>query len=110
MDVRTKGRYPLEHRELVAEGADLRVQVLTLAAGQCVPWHFHSEISDSFVCLEGVTRIETRDPDESICLQPGERTAVGPKTAHRVCGLDDGRCKVMVIQGVGVYDYIAAED
>lgn len=109
MDVRTRGTYPLEHRELVAEGSDLRVQVLTLAEDQCVPWHFHSEITDYFVGLEGVTRIETRDPDQTICLKPGERTAVAPKTAHRVSGQDDQRCKVMVIQGVGVYDYIAAE-
>lgn len=108
MEVRTRANYPLEHRELVAEGADLRVQVLTLAAGQCVPWHFHSEITDSFVCLEGVVRIETRAPDASVCLHPGERTAVGPNSAHRVSGMDDGRCKVMVIQGVGVYDYIPA--
>ena len=33
MDVRTRGDYELADRELIAEGADLRVQVLTLAAG-----------------------------------------------------------------------------
>ena len=60
MDVRTKGSYEIAHRELVAEGADLRVQVLTLAAGQSVPWHYHSEITDSIVCLEGRTVVETR--------------------------------------------------
>jgi quercetin dioxygenase-like cupin family protein len=53
MHTRSRGDYPIAGRELVAEGADLRVQVMSLAAGQCVPWHYHSEISDSFVCLEG---------------------------------------------------------
>ena len=53
MHTRSRGDYPIAGRELVAEGADLRVQVLSLAAGQCVPWHYHSEISDSFVCFEG---------------------------------------------------------
>jgi hypothetical protein len=53
MHTRSRGDYPIAGRELVAEGADLRVQVLSLGAGQCVPWHYHSEISDSFVCLEG---------------------------------------------------------
>jgi len=52
MHTRSRGDYPIAGRELVAEGADLRVQVLSLAAGQCVPWHYHSEINDSFVCLE----------------------------------------------------------
>jgi len=56
------GGYTIANRELVAEGADLRVQVLSLAAGQCVPWHYHSEISDSFVCLEGPMVVETRAP------------------------------------------------
>ena len=53
MQTRNRGDYTIAGRELVAEGTDLRVQVLTLAAGQCVPWHYHTEISDSFVCLEG---------------------------------------------------------
>ena len=55
MEERTRGNYVIAGRETVAEGADLRVVVLTLAQGQCVPWHYHSTITDSFVCLEGRT-------------------------------------------------------
>lgn len=105
MDVRSRGTYEIAERELVAEGADLRVQVLTLAAGQCVPWHYHTEISDSFVGLEGRTVVETRAPRHSYVLKPGERCSVGPNTAHTVHGYDNGPCKFMVIQGVGTYDY-----
>ena len=53
MQNRSRGDYPLAGREIVAEGADLRVSVLTLAAGQEVPWHYHNEVTDSFVCLKG---------------------------------------------------------
>ena len=45
--------YELEHREVVAEAPNLRVSIRTLAAGQCVPWHYHSEIIDTFFCIEG---------------------------------------------------------
>ena len=45
--------YELEDRELIAESAGLRVQVLTVGPGQCVPWHSHSQIADTFFCLEG---------------------------------------------------------
>ena len=45
MQTRSRGDYTIAGRELVAEGTDLRVQVLTLAAGQCVPWHYYTEIS-----------------------------------------------------------------
>ncbi len=106
MDVRTRGSYEIAHRESVAEGADLRVQVLTLAAGQCVPWHYHSEVTDSFVCLEELTVVETRSPRKTYHLKPGQRCAVGPKTAHTVHGIDDGPGKFMVIQGVGTYDFM----
>ena len=33
MEIRNRGSYEIAHREMVAEGADLRVQVLTLVAG-----------------------------------------------------------------------------
>jgi quercetin dioxygenase-like cupin family protein len=105
MDVRSRGRYEIQDRELVAEGADLRVQVLTLAPGQCVPWHYHSEITDSFVGLEGQTVIETTEAGEMM-LRPGERFAVGPGIPHTVYGSSDNPCKFMVIQGVGAYDYV----
>ena len=38
MQTRNRGDYTIAGHELVAEGADLRVQVLNLAAGQCVTW------------------------------------------------------------------------
>lgn len=108
MEVRTRAAYDIEGREMVAEGADLRVQVLTLAAGQSVPWHYHSEITDSFVCLEGPMVVETRAPRATYRLMPGERCAVGPKTAHFVHGENGGPCKFMIVQGVGVYDFMPA--
>jgi len=93
-------------RETVMEGADMRVRVLTLAAGQCIPWHYHTDIVDSFVCLKGPMVVETRAPRATHVLQPGERCEVPPKTAHYVHGKDDGPCQFMVIQGVGVYDNV----
>jgi len=107
MQTRSRGDYTIAGRELVAEGADLRVQVLSLATGQCVPWHYHSEISDSFVCLEGPMVVETRAPRHTYRLLAGERCAVPPKTAHYVHGEAEGPCKFLIVQGVGVYDFVA---
>ncbi|HEX5317548.1 MAG TPA: cupin domain-containing protein [Stellaceae bacterium] len=106
MQSRNRGEYELSHRELVAEGADLRVQVLTLAAGQSIPWHYHSEITDQMVCLDGPMEIETRAPRRLHRLEKGDRCAVPPKTAHYVHGVDGGPCRFMIIQGVGVYDFV----
>jgi quercetin dioxygenase-like cupin family protein len=92
--------------ERVMDGADMRASILTLAAGECVPWHYHSSITDSFVCLEGPMVVETRAPRAHHVLRPGERCSVPPKTAHYVHGEADGACKFMVLQGVGEYDNV----
>jgi len=72
----------------VMEGADMRASILTLAQGECVPWHYHSTITDSFVCLEGPMEVETRAPRALHLLEPGQRCAVAPMTAQRG-GADD---------------------
>ncbi|MEZ5831503.1 MAG: cupin domain-containing protein [Dongiaceae bacterium] len=89
------------------EGADMRARIFTLAAGQCVPWHNHSEITDSFVCLSGTLVVETRAPRARHVMPPGDRCSVPPKTAHYVHGEDMGPCQFLVLQGVGVYDNVA---
>jgi len=106
MKERTRGNYVIAGREIVAEGADLRVSILTLTHGQCVPWHSHSETADSFFCMEGPMVVEARDPAASFVLKPGERCTVGPKRPHYVHGENDGPCKFMIVQGVGVYDWV----
>ena len=85
------------------------VILLTLAAGQSVPWHKHSEVTDSFVCLEGPMVVETRSPDRKVTLGPGQRFAVGPGIAHYVHGEAGGPCKFMIVQGVGAYDFVPVE-
>lgn len=101
----TRG-YDIEKREIVAESAGLRVQILTLAAGQCVPWHEHSAITDTFVCLDGPLAVRMRAPDDEVVLHPGETHAVQPRRAHYVSGVDGGPCRFLIVQGVGKYDFV----
>ncbi len=97
--------YPLEKRELIAEAPGLRMQILTLGPGQEVPWHWHSEVTDTFWCMDGPMVIETRAPTETTVLQPGQMHAVPARRAHRVTGQDGGRCRFAILQGVGTYDF-----
>ncbi|MBT3369947.1 MAG: cupin domain-containing protein [Rhodospirillaceae bacterium] len=106
VEVRPYEAAKIAGREPVMEGADMRVTVLTLAEAECIPWHYHNEITDSFVCLEGPMVVETRAPRAEYVLRPGERCEVPPKVAHYVHGLDNGAFKFLIIQGVGVYDNI----
>jgi mannose-6-phosphate isomerase-like protein (cupin superfamily) len=97
--------YPLEKRELIAEAPGLRMQILTLAAGQEVPWHWHSEVTDTFWCMDGPMVIEMRAPRESVELAPGQMHAVPAKRAHRVTGKGGERCRFAILQGIGTYDF-----
>ena len=93
--------------ETVMEGADMQASLLTLAAGQTVPWHDHSEIAEHFYCLDGPMVVETRAPSAVHRLNAGESCVVPPRTPHRVHGRNNGPCRYLLLQGVGVYDNMA---
>lgn len=101
--------YQTEERRTLAEAPGLRVRILRLAKGQQVPWHTHSEISDTFFCMEGPMEIQLKDPVEAILLQAGGTYSVGPQRPHLVHGGAGGACRFMIVQGVGEYDYLPLE-
>lgn len=101
-----EGDYPAKARFTLAEAPGLRVRQLSLAAGQSVPWHFHSEITDTFFCMKGPMCVKTRDPDAEFVLEPGDTVAIPPGRPHFAQGVEDRACQFMIIQGVGVYDYV----
>ena len=98
--------YTIAGRELVSEADGLRVQVLSLADGESVPWHFHTTVSDIFVGLDGITVVETRAPRARYELGPGDHCVVPPKTAHEVTGKDGKSCRFTIVQGIGEHDFI----
>jgi len=95
----------LDKREIIAETPDLRMVQLTLSPGETVPWHWHSDASDYYIGLEGITVVETRAPRQRFELAAGQTCRVPPKQAHHVSGKDGGYCKVAILQGVGRYDF-----
>lgn len=70
--------YQLKDRLLIAETAELRVQILTLGPGEEVPWHDHTNVTDTFVCLEGPMIVSTRGPDAARRLVVGKTYKVPP--------------------------------
>ena len=105
MAERAAPTYSIEKREIVADSPDYRVQVMTPAAGECVPWHYHTHVDDLFFCLEGPMTVETRAPRGVHHLAPGQSLIVPAKTAHYVSGRDSGRCRFLLAQG-GSYDFV----
>ena len=99
--------FKVHHVEGVVETPVLRVLKISLAKDEVIPWHWHSAVTDRFVCLEGVLVVETPDPEHCYRLEAGGECLVPPKVAHKVSADEAKPCRFMVIQGVGPYDYHA---
>ena len=101
--------YEVEDWAIVAQVSNLRVITMTLAEGQRVPWHIHTEVTDIFFCLEGALVVEHPAGRPSAGLGVGESYVVEPGTPHRATGKDGGRVRFMIVQGIGTYDFVPVE-
>ena len=54
--------YEVERRARHAERPGFRISELQISPTQKVPWHHHTNITDTFYVLEGHLRIFMRDP------------------------------------------------
>ncbi len=102
--------YAIKERQLIAETAGLRVQILTLEGNEEVPWHHHTEITDTFICLEGPMIVQVKGQDGDHELKPGEIFEVPPYMGHRVASKNGGLCRFVVVQGIGEHDFIQPGD
>jgi len=100
-----ESHYRITATRVVMQTGDVRVLEMTLAPGEEVPWHWHSEVDDMFYCREGTATIETRAPRNRVQVAAGEKFVVPARTAHRVHNGGPETCHVLVIQGIGAYDF-----
>jgi mannose-6-phosphate isomerase-like protein (cupin superfamily) len=98
--------YEVERRARHAERPGFRITELQLSPTQKVPWHTHTNVSDTFYVLEGEMRLFLQDPKEEVKLKPGEVYAVRPQRPHLVTNGGKTSLTFLVLQGVGEYDYV----
>jgi quercetin dioxygenase-like cupin family protein len=98
--------YEVERRALHLERPGFRINELRISPSQGVPWHYHSHVRDTFYVLEGRLRIFLREPEEEVCLDPGDAFSVEPRRPHLVTNSGDGSTTFLVLQGVGEYDFV----
>lgn len=98
--------YEVERRARHAERPGFRISELQISPDQQVPWHYHSNISDTFYVLAGSLRIFVREPKEEVILQVGDSYAVAPRRPHLVTNAGTTSATFLILQGVGEYDYV----
>ena len=100
------GLYEVERRDMHAARPGFRIIELQISATQKVPWHYHSNVRDTFYVLAGSIRIHMQDPKEAVELGPGHCFAVPPKRPHLVTNAGDTSAVFLVLQGMGEYDFV----
>jgi mannose-6-phosphate isomerase-like protein (cupin superfamily) len=98
--------YEVERRVEHAARPGFRIMELQLSPTQTVPWHIHTNTSDTFYVLEGHMRLFLQDPKEEVNLKPGEVHAVRAARPHLVTNGGTTSLTFLVLQGVGEYDYV----
>ncbi len=96
--------------EVLLETDDVRVRILVLEAGEATAWHFHTEVTDKMLCLQGPIAVEYQSPQEHIELAPGGRCEVTVERVHRVVNQTAEIAKYLLVQGVGRYDFNVVDE
>ena len=100
------GVYEVERRERHAGRPGFRINELQISPTQQVPWHYHSNIRDTFYVIEGRLRLFLREPKEEVRLGPGDTYTVMPRRPHLVVNGGDRSATFLILQGIGEYDYV----
>jgi len=98
--------YEVERRARHAQRPGFHISELQLSPTQTVPWHFHTNIADTFYVLEGEMRLFLQKPKEEVRLKPGETYTAVAKRPHLVTNAGKTSLTFLVLQGMGDYDYV----
>jgi quercetin dioxygenase-like cupin family protein len=98
--------YEVEYSAYHLERPGFRVSELKISPTQSVPWHYHSNVQDTFYVIEGCLRLFLQDPKEEVLLGPGEVYLVETRRPHLVTNGGESSTTFLVLQGIGEYDYV----
>ncbi|MFA7665900.1 MAG: cupin domain-containing protein [Burkholderiaceae bacterium] len=98
--------YSVEAIIEIAKSTDLWVREFTVAGGEEVPWHRHTEVQDHCYGLEGIVRVQVADTERNweVELQPGQSCVLPAGTRHRLTCARGAQARYLLVQ-VGKYDF-----
>jgi quercetin dioxygenase-like cupin family protein len=98
--------YEVERRARHCVRPGFHISELQLSPTQTVPWHFHTNIADTFYVLEGEMRLFLQKPKQEVRLQPGETFTAEARRPHLVTNAGKTSVTFLVLQGIGEYDFV----
>jgi quercetin dioxygenase-like cupin family protein len=98
--------YEVERRARHCVRPGFHISELQLSPTQTVPWHFHTNIADTFYVLEGEMRLFLQKPKQEVRLKPGDTFTAVAGRPHLVTNAGKASLTFLVLQGIGEYDYV----
>ena len=98
--------YEVERRAEHAARPGFRITELQISKQRKAPWHYRSNVQDTFYVLKGNLRIFLREPKEEVRLAAGETLTVKARRPHLVTNGGEESATFLVLQGIGEYDFV----
>ncbi len=101
----------MKKEDIIIQTEGVKVRVIELLPGEVAPFHYHTEITDNMFGISGEIIIRLENPQEQVLLTPGVRCTVATGRAHQVVNrLKTEPSTYLLVQGVGKYDFIKAQE
>jgi mannose-6-phosphate isomerase-like protein (cupin superfamily) len=105
--LKPEGRaYEVESRAYHAARPGFRIAEMQIGPTQTIPWHYHTQVQDTFYVINGTIRLSAREPEEEVCLTVGMTYSVRPGRPHLVANAGNISAVFLVLQGMGEHDFV----
>ena len=85
---------------------DFRIVETELAQSEQLPWHYHSDVSDTFYVIRGEMKLLIESPAEEVYLGAGQTYTVEPRRPHSAINHGTVPMHFVLLQGFGKHDYV----
>ena len=86
-----------------------RARIIELAAFTVSPAHYHTNVHEYIVCLEGEIGLLAGDGGDPTLLRPGDHVDIATPTVHWLRNDTDRIARYLLVQSGGIYDFVTVD-
>lgn len=94
--------------EILLETENVLVRRMSLAPHEIAPLHFHTQVHEHVVCLNGKIAVKMKNDNFETVLLPGQSIYIPPARAHQIKNMIDSVSQYLLTQSGGTYDFCDA--
>ncbi|OGU21432.1 MAG: hypothetical protein A2580_16070 [Hydrogenophilales bacterium RIFOXYD1_FULL_62_11] len=94
--------------EILFETENVLVRRMSLAPYEIAPLHFHTQVHEYIVCLNGKIAVAVKNDNFEAVLLPGQSINIPPAKSHQIKNMIDSVSQYLLTQSGGTYDFCDA--